>query len=287
MVSETIDRFVISEVGKWQLLHFRVFEKRVSEAVAFLRQNKIEPLLIKGWAAAQYYPEPSERGFSDVDLMVAAADYKKGLKFLENFRDPVDLHLEAKHLDTLSFEQLFANSELVKCGQTEIRVLCREDHLRILCVHWLIDGGAKKDKLWDIFYAVKNRPADFDWKRCLETVSPTRRRWIVCTIGLAHKYLELDISDLPFADECRDIPVWLIKAIEKEWKSGTLLLPMHLYLNDRKEIWKQIKKRLPPNAVQATVDLEGEFDNKPRIFYQIADIFYRLMPSVRRMIKGI
>jgi hypothetical protein len=33
--------------------------------------------------------------------------------------------------------------------------------------------------------------------------------------------------------------------------------------------------------------MEGEFDNRRRIFYQIGDIFLRLKPSLERVIKSI
>lgn len=268
------------------MLQSRVSEKRLTEAFVFLRRNNIEPILIKGWAAARYYPQPFERSFSDIDLMVAAAQYQNALKILQDYRDPIDLHREAKTLDTRSFAEHFAGSELVRCGQTAIRVLCREDHLRVLCVHWLTDGGAKKDKLWDIYYAVKNRPANFDWEKCLGVVSRKRRRWILCTIGLAHRYLGLDISDLSFAEECENIPVWVIKTIEKEWESQIPLLPLHQHLNDRREFWRQVKKRFPPNAVQATINGEGSFDDKSRLYYQITDFFRRLLPSAKRILRS-
>jgi len=273
----------------WQLLQLRVFEKRIVEAVVFLRQNKIEPILIKGWAAAQMYPEPAARGFNDIDLVVAPQDYKSALNYLTDYPDKylIDLHKGARHLDRLAFENLYANSQLVECQGVNIRVLRPEDHLRVLCVHWLTDGGAYQIRLWDIFYAVKNRPADFDWERCLNEISQTRRKWIVCTIGLACKYLGLNVEDTPIAGEAKDIPQWLIKTVEKEWESDVKLVPLHYFLNDKKEFFRQIKKRIPPNPILATIDMEGEFDDRPRIFYQIGDIFYRLNPSVRRIAKHL
>lgn len=274
---------------RWQLLQLRLSEKRISEAVAFFRHHKIEPILIKGWAAAQNYPKPFERQFSDVDLIIAPEKYDEAVFFLEDYAEnyAIDLHSGARHLDSVRYENLFENTKLVKCGETYIRVLRPEDHLRVLCVHWLTDGGENKDRLWDVYHAVANRPNDFDWDRCLKVISQTRRRWIICTIGLAHRYLKLDVKDTPFAGEVGDIPRWVTETVEREWKSVEKLIPLHWCFHNKVELLKQIKKRIPPNPIQATIDMEGEFDNKPRIFYQIGDICYRIVPSFKRVVKEI
>lgn len=273
-----------ANANRWQLLQWRVYEKRIVEAVVFLRQNKVEPILIKGWAAARFYPEPFERYSNDIDLMVAPAECGRVSEILKRFENRIliDLHCGARHLDTISFENLFANSTLVKCGETEIRVPRPEDHLRILCVHWLSDGGEKKERLWDIYYALENRPADFDWARCLNAVGETRRKWIICTIGLAQKYLGLEVSDAPFAAGAADIPRWLIETVEREWANPVPLIPLHQSLSDAGQFFRQVKKRIPPNPIQATIDMEGEFDERTRIFYQLGDIFRRLNPSLKR-----
>jgi len=274
---------------RWQKIKLRVHEYQLEEAWKRLTDAGFKPLLIKGWSAAQYYDEPSERRFNDLDLAFAPEDFKSVEVFLEKEVKSltIDTHNGLKHLDTQSFEKLFANSRIVKCGKTDIRVLSQEDHLRVLCVHWLIDGGAKKDKLWDIYYAVKNRPSDFDWDECLSVVSQVRQRWIICTIGLTHKYLGLDVSDTPIAESIKDLPEWLIKAVEKEWESDTVIVPLHFLLNDWKSFIKQLKKRIPPNPIQATVEMEGDFDKYPRFVYQIKNFFYRTFPFISRILKRL
>lgn len=147
-----------------KLLKYKVHEHRIEKAWKRFENAGFKPLLIKGWAAAQYYTESSERQFNDVDLVFAPEEFERAEKLLEEFTEntAIDLHKGTRHLDTLPFDTLYANSQIIKCGQTAVRVPRPEDHLRILCVHWLVDGGAKKDKLWDIYYAVENRPPDFD-----------------------------------------------------------------------------------------------------------------------------
>lgn len=278
-------------IRRYKILQYKVSELQIGKVWTEFEGAGFKPILIKGWAAAQLYPEPFERCFVDIDLMVPPACFEEATEFLKFSKKlegnlGVDLHRGARHLDALSFEDLYSNAVLIDCGGTRLRVLRQEDHLRILCVHWLNDGGADRDKLWDIYYAVANRSEGFDWERALDAVGPRRRKWIICAIGLAYKYLGLEIEDTPIFNEAKNLPAWLIKAVEKEWASEVKLLPLHFFLKDKKMLWKQIKKRLPPNSIQATVELEGEFDNGMRIGYQIRDIFFRIMPSIKRINKN-
>jgi hypothetical protein len=270
----------------WLTLQNRVNEVKISEAFEFMESQDLQPVLIKGWSIARFYPQSWQRRFIDIDLCVAPEDFEKAKKLLETpqgLKLNIDLHKGLRHLDTVEWKNLFDNCETLKIDNTPVRTLRAEDHLRVLCVHWLADGGAYKDRLWDIYYLVKNRPSNFDWERCLNIVSPKRRKWIICCVGLAHKYLELDLADTPIAAEAKNIPEWLIKTVEKEWRTEVKLRPLQNCLHDRKLFWRQIKKRIPPNPIQATIELEGDFNDKPRAFYQIASVSTRFFPAVRRI----
>jgi len=95
-------------------------------------------------------------------------------------------------------------------------------------------------------------------------------------------YLGLDLRNTPIASEAGQIPKWVIETVEREWADENSLKPLQTCLTDRKEFFLQLRKRFPPNPIQATVEVDGEFDDKPRIFYQIKDIFLRMKPSLRR-----
>jgi hypothetical protein len=283
---ETVDK----NERRWLILRTRVYEENIKTAFRMFRDRGIEPILIKGWAAALNYPEKHRRVFGDIDLCVAPEAYEAALKVVaepETKRLNIDLHNSLRQLDTLASQDLFENTRTVLLDDTEIRVLRPEDHLRVLCVHWLTDGGAYQERLLDIFYLLQNRTDDFAWERCLGKISPTRREWIIKTIGIVHQYYGLDISGMPFEAEAVSIPDWLIETLEKEWKSETRLVPIHTQLGNRKEFWKQIKKRLPPNAIQATVDMEGRFDDSPRFYYQLGSLFLRLKPSIGRVYNAL
>lgn len=270
---------------RYYLLRKRRAENLVVNAFRRLRRAGIEPVLIKGWAAARNYPESKARFFGDIDLAVAASDFEKARRLIDSTSEigGIDLHRELRHHDTLDWNCLFENSELVELDGEGIRVLGPEDHLRVLCVHWLTSGGENQERLWDIVYAVRNRPANFDWKKCLDVVSPTRQLWIISTIGIAHKYLGLELDDLPFAAEALELPTWLTRCLEKEWARNLELRALESQLKNPRSLLKQIKKRIPPNPIQATIDCEGEFNSGSRIGYQIRDMAIRIMPSLRRI----
>jgi Uncharacterised nucleotidyltransferase len=257
---------------RWYQLQKKVHEDRIKRVFNLFRSENIEPVLIKGWAALLNYPPDIPRHFSDTDIAVAASDYERAREicYFDEARPlHIDLHRELRHLDTLSWQDLFDNSRLITLDDVEIRVLRPEDHLRVLCVHWLTDGGAYKHRLWDIFWAVANRPPDFDWERCVGTVAEHRRRWITSTIGIAHQYLGLSVDDLPFAAEAKEIPRWMKKCIEAEWMSDVRLEPVITHIKSPTSLLKQIWKRIPPNPIRATIEMEGDIDAATRIPYQL------------------
>ena len=281
---------LITDPARWGLIKSKATAARACLVFTLFREKGIEPILIKGLAAARSYPEGQFRDSVDMDIAVAALDFDIAKHVVESNAAKglaIDLHRELRHLDTVDWTNLVANSALIDFDSGTIRVLSPEDHLRVLCVHWLTDGGANKDRLWDIYYAVTNREPDFDWDRFLNVVDQKRRRWLICTLGLAQRYLDLDLTGTPIEREVMDIPAWLINAVEKEWSSDTPLWPLFSSIHDRKLFIAQIKKRLPPNPVTATVLVNGSFDAKTRFFYQIGTIFVRIGPSIVNITKNL
>lgn len=269
---------------RWHLLIRKKFEAEIVSAFRYLRQNGVEPILIKGWAAARLYPSDVPRSFDDIDLAVSSADYETAKRLLQTgdgMRLGIDLHRELRHLDTRAWQEIYQDSQLILLDGVEIRIPSPEDHFRILCVHWLNDGGENKDRLRDVYYAVQNRPEEFNWEQCLESVGETRRRWIIAAVGLAHRYLNLNIDDLPFAEEAKGLPSWLTSTVEKEWRNNVRLRSLHTCLHDWKAFSAQIRKRLPPNPVTATIEMEGAFDEKSRLYYQLGSMYKRVLPSIK------
>ncbi len=274
-----------NKTEKIRLINYRVYETKLAKLCSKLEKSGYAPVVIKGWAAAQFYPKPWNRIIGDVDLVfrpeVIGEDLEKML--CENADLPFDVHSGLRRLDTHSLEDLYKNSFYIDCCGTPVRVLRVEDHLRVLCVHWMNDGGANKDKLWDIFYAIDRNRNEFDWDRCLNTVSSGRKQWIQSIIHLAHIYLGLETDNLPFAGELKKNPVWLGRTVEKEWISKVKLKPLHLCLGDGQTFIRQIVKRIPPNPLQATVELEQDITGEVRFHYQFINILTRFYPSLHRI----
>ena len=275
---------------RWAALAKKKAERAILEAFRAFREHDIEPVLIKGWAAARNYPPDKPRFYGDIDLAVSADQYDRARSLIGSERSPikgVDLHRELRHLDTVNWNKLFSRSELVRVDDDEIRILAPEDHLRVLCAHWLTAGGEYRERLFDIVYAVENRPPTFDWSICLDEVSPNRRTWVLSTIGLAHKYLGLSLEGLPFADQAVNLPGWLTRCVERGWAADVKLRGLDESITDRTGFVRQIRNRLPPNPIQSTVFCEGAFDHRSRLGYQFRDTLGRIIPSIRRISRAV
>ena len=274
--------------SRWSVIYRKHQEIQVAQAFRLFRSNGIEPVVFKGFALAPYYPSGKARTASDVDLAVSGKDYEPTLELARGVAERklfIDVHRELRHLDTIPWNVLFARSRLVAADGEEVRVLAPEDHLRVVCVHWLNDGGEYRERLWDIYYLVANRPADFDWDVCLGSVSPVRRRWIECAVGLAAKYLGLDLKGTPLEGAADRLPRWLTRTIEREWASDLRLEPLQALVNEPRRFLKQLRKRIPPNPIQATIECEGSFDAPTRLGYQALSFGRRVAPSVERLLK--
>jgi hypothetical protein len=279
----------LSNDQKWAILMMKTQEKRCSEAVTLFRAHGIEPVLIKGMAAAAFYPANRPRLSVDIDLAVSSGEFRAAEHIGASAAAAglaIDVHSELRHMDTVPWEDLLSKSRTLTLAGTEIRVLRPEDHLRVLCVHWLTDGGIDVERLYDIYFHITNRPDDFDWTRFADIVGPNRRRWLDCALGMAERDLGLDLSATPFAGAAGRLPKWLVNCIDAARKRGRDL-PMEAAITDKRAVLEQVKRRLRPNPIYATIQLEGNFDAPTRVPYQIYNFFSRIPSSVRRVVSNL
>lgn len=281
---DSIPALELQQAHRLHAVHAAAFEEDITNVFTLLCNAGVEPILAKGWAAARLYPDTSLRPYGDIDLYVRPGEYSAAMHLLESAEAKkfvVDLHERFDASDGLSIDALYERSRLVSLADVKVRVPSDEDHLRILCLHFLRHGAWRPLWLCDIAVAVENRAPDFDWDMCL-CKDPRRADWIACAIGLAHRLLGAEIDDTPVADRAKTLPAWLISNVLKQWETPYSVMqppvsyaaPMSKYLRDPRGLLADLRRRWP-NAIEATVYTGGPFNNLPRWPFQIGECVIR------------
>jgi hypothetical protein len=293
-----------------------VHEREIKHVLALLRAVDIGPVLVKGWAIARRYPDRALRPYGDIDLCVRPDQFAKAadaLKCLEGIEGHyVDLHagfrrigvaphVRVRHDDHEcdSWDELFERSQVVSLGDEKVRVLSDEDHLRLLCLHFLRSGAWRPPWLCDVALLVEERGSDFDWHRCLGR-DPLYADWVACTIGLAHQLFGVDVENTPVAGRAHHLPRWLAPAVLNQWGrgravggeqwtlGGSVSSPTvregHLQDNPPTAQSSQVKQSATAiselysrwnNPVRATAAVGGQLNNWPRLPYRLAESIMR------------
>jgi hypothetical protein len=257
-----------------------VYERELVEVFALLRSQGIEPVVVKGWAVARSYGEPETRPCGDIDLCVHPSQQEEArsiLKTRTNFSPDVDVHKGFERLDERGFDELMSRSELVEVEGGSLRVLKPEDHLRVLCYHFLREGGWRPLWLCDIAAAVEARPAGFDWDLCLGGKEPFAD-WTACVIGLAHQLLGAELHDTPVAARAARLPRWLARGTLREWELRSVHRRQYTPLLEAGSRPRSILKGLRyhwPSPVEATVTMGASFNALPRLPFQVGNCLSR------------
>jgi hypothetical protein len=263
---------------RFHTLQAIIQESNLKKVFTLYRSNGIDPILIKGWAIARHYAEPGLRLYGDIDLCVLPEQYEAALevkKSPEACRYPIDLHKGFDRLDESPAGEVYARSRRVKIGDVEARVPGPEDHLRILCLHTLRHGAIRPIWLCDIAAALESKPPDFDWGLCLGK-SSKKTDWIACAVGLAHRLLGARVGNDKL--ERRDLPGWLTPTVIKQWgirqRPQGIRTPMAEIMRRPSDLPAAIRLRWP-NPIEATVDINGAFNEWPRLPFQLTDCVAR------------
>ncbi len=262
-----------------QALQSAIQEERIVFAFGLLRDAGIEPILVKGWAAARAYPHRTLRPYGDIDLVVRPDAYAAARATLARSDSAtwwVDLHQRLLELDDRSVDQLFTRSRNEILKGTQIRILSDEDHLALLAMHFFKHGAWRTTGLCDIAAVVELLPRHFDWSLCLGS-GKHRRAWIASAIAMAHQLLGADIVKLPLAVRSHTLPAWLPDVVLKQW--GTIFPadyprpyhprpPFAYALRNPKTLFREIIGRWP-DPISATFNLGAQPNNWPRLPYQV------------------
>lgn len=262
----------------------------LAAVVRTLAEIGVEPLLVKGWATARYYPAPGLRPFGDVDLVVGS-EQRSGVEqhLLERRRAtpalalaPVDLHVSLADLADRPLDELRSRAVSVPLGDasgTAVRVLGGEDHLRLLALHLLRHGAWRPLWLCDVALLVETLGEALDWDLCLRGSREDARR-VALVIGLAHRLLGAALPGvLPrrAARAARAVPRWVVRATLRQWGR-----PYERYSDDpllaavpRPGRLLAAARRRWPNPIEATVSVGASFGGAPRLPFQVADVVRR------------
>lgn len=273
-------------------LRAMIYEREVAGVFRLLRSCGIEAVLVKGWAISRHYAEPETRPCGDVDLCVPEEQYEAAqaaLKSRTNSAHQVDLHKAFRHLDDRSFDELMARSETVELEGEPVRVLGAEDHMRVLCYHFLREGGWRSLWLCDIAVALETRPAGFDWDLCLSGNS-RQANWVACAIGLAHRLIGADVRDTPAAVRDVKLPGWLVPSILRQWEVRSMSqrhrTPMAGAISHPVRTLKGLRHHWP-TPVEATVTLGGSFNEIPRLPFQVGSCLSRAARLLARLPRSL
>jgi hypothetical protein len=263
-------------------LESRLHKSRIEAVFALLRAHSIEPILIKGWTAARYYPERGLRPYGDIDLCVHPEEFRSAERALAGL-DPrkfrVDLHSGFAKFGVRVEAKLFTRSELITMDQTDVRILGVEDHLRVVCYHFMREGAWRPLWLADVAAALESVTQDFDWNYCLG--EKRQAAPVVCAIGLAQQLLGAKVDGFPESKRPKKTPRWLVPTVLNEWGSRAPSMtsrhdfPMSGHLRLRKDLLKGLQHRWP-NAIEATTTMNGRFNDLPRLPFQIGNSLFRV-----------
>ncbi|MDQ3698123.1 MAG: nucleotidyltransferase family protein [Gemmatimonadota bacterium] len=268
-------------------LHAQVHAHHLGVAVRSLRSCGVEPILAKGWSIASRYPEPGLRPYGDIDMCVRPDQHAAALTALgdtptEPKNHPVlttfgvDLHASFLDLSDRPFEELHLRARILSVGDTSVRVLSLEDHLRLICLHFLRHGAWRPLWLCDIGLFLESLPQGFDWDLCLRGRARHVEQ-IACALGLAGAVLGAVLPDSPVSRRAISLPRWLRSAMLEQWSkryeryTGA---PFARYLATRRGIIPALRRRWP-NPIEATVSVDGPFNEAARLPFQLADSLQR------------
>lgn len=263
-------------------LESRVNQAKIAEVFAVFRSHRVEPVLIKGWAAARYYPDKGLRPYGDIDICVRREEFQsaeRAIATLDPVRFRIDLHTGFARFGVHEDEELFKRSQLVKIDQTDVRILCPEDHLRVVCFHMMREGAWRALWLVDVAAALESQPQDFNWNYFLG--DERQAAPLVNAIGLAQQLLGAKGANIPERLYSIQYPRWLVSTVLNEWGStapsmiGRHDASMLAHLRRREGLLAGLGHRWP-NAIEATTTMRAPFNNLPRLPFQISNSLYRL-----------
>lgn len=284
---------------------FAAMQAEAIERIAgILEPAGLVPIIFKGWAAAQFYAVPALRPVGDIDLCAPPGRYTEMATLLASHANDVpdsgldgdestivftlnldlpgqvtrvDLHRDLDRLHLQPLAGIYERSRLAPIGSANIRTLSLEDHLRLVCLHFLLHGAWRPVWLCDVSAMLEALPENFDWELCLGD-DKLVRHWIAVVVSLASELLDAHPKIVPADFPQSQLPQWLVPAVLRQWsRPFSEHMPRarldHVLGQLPKQTLVEVAARWP-DPITATISLNGIFDSKPRWPYQ-ARLFAR------------
>lgn len=131
-----------------------------------LEDAGVTPLLGKGPVVALAYPDRVLRPFSDLDVYVPESQFARTHALLGHARLRhiiVDLHRGASHVSDIPFERLRECADTIRIGDTDVRVMSKPHHLRLVALHALNEGVIRPLWLVDVACLLRRDAVTLDW----------------------------------------------------------------------------------------------------------------------------
>ena len=292
---EYADALELKEAYCFHTIRATFHEYEVEQVFRLLRAVGVEPVLLKGWAVARLYPESGLRPYGDIDLFVRACERRKAESALasrEGIKYNVDIeHKEFAHISDRAADELYARSKLVRLGETCIRILGYEDHLRALCLHTLRHYAWRPLWLCDIAVMIESLPKDFDWDICLGA-GRRQANWIACLIGLARQILGAELRDTSVTRARERPPRWVGPALLRHWGRWSAPGPSEpaatAVVKNVKNPSVMLSEFLSrwDRPIKATVEMRGPFNDFLRFPFQISYALLQAPRIVRQVAKS-
>jgi hypothetical protein len=197
-------------------------ERHIERVVSRLRAEGVETILIKGWGCSRVYAEPGLRPYGDIDLCVPPQHFAIATAvFTDHSAESasVDLHRGLPDLPDRTWNEVFARTRLVCLGDTDVRILGPEDHLRLICLHLIRHGAFRPLWLCDVAAALEQESAAFDWEYCLSG-NKTLSAWVRCAISLARTLVRAKLETPKIAHKIGIPPEWVKHTVLWRWGAG-------------------------------------------------------------------
>ncbi len=273
----------LQEAYRMQVLRYAVREREIERLVELLQSIDAEPVLCKGWAAARLYPDMAVRPLGDIDIFVKPAQVPRARAALHDLRLGRGAAIDFQESATLALyradvQTMYDRACTVAMGDVPVKVLSPEDHLSMLCVHFLSHGAWRPIWLCDIAAAMERITESFNWETCLGE-DQRRAGWILSALACARQILGAQLATPPSDLLHRSTaPRWLVPTVLKQWdvpyepmSNGLtgFTAPMATYWRRPRGVWSALRERWP-NPITATIRLEGPLNNLPRLPFQLA-----------------